>query len=353
MGTINGGNIVSFAQTPSLHVVANRMPTSNGCANITFQIPSFANAAKKSTNSAERRANHNAVERARRECLNTKFQELAHALPSLAQVRRPSKSTIVQKSLEFILTTRQKEKRHEREMRQLLEENSSFREEINRLRAQLGIELLPPREETQPKDCSDTSDNNSNTTTTQTSTMKEDIDGNNTSTTNSPIPEKKNHEADDNTQSAVNASPQSTLPELDSNTVMDIQQASMYTPRSDSTSRSEDDCGGNSESELDDKQFGSVDEGFENNECLYDDTNSGMYYLDSFGQDFGFPMGLPMDIVDNTGLGLEFEQDLRAMTQFCTPFTTKYYPSPPYEAAMLNYPDNMAGFTMSQQSPHM
>ena len=225
----------------------------------------------RSTNSAERRANHNAVERARRECLNTKFQELAHALPSLAQVRRPSKSTIVQKSLEFILTTRQKEKRHEREVRQLLEENSSFREEINRLRAQLGLELLPPREETQPKDCSDTSDNNSNTTNTQTSTMKEDIDGNNTSTTKSPIPEKKNHEADDNTQSATNTSQQSTLPESDSNTVMDTQ--SVYTPRSDTTSRSEDDGGGNSESELDEKQFGSIDESFENSECLYD----GMY----------------------------------------------------------------------------
>ena len=183
-------------------------------------------------------------------------------------MRRPSKSTIVQKSLEFILTTRQKEKRHEREVRQLLEENSSFREEINRLRAQLGLELLPPREETQPKDCSDTSDNNSNTTNTQTSTMKEDIDGNN-STTKSPILEKKNHEADDNTQSTVNTLQQSTLPELDSNTVMDIQ-TSMYTPRSDATSRSDDDCGGNSESELDDKQFGSVDDGIDSSECLYD-----------------------------------------------------------------------------------
>uniref|UniRef100_A0A1D1YSD3 Protein max n=1 Tax=Anthurium amnicola TaxID=1678845 RepID=A0A1D1YSD3_9ARAE len=352
MGTINGGNIVSFAQTPSLHVVANRMP-SNGCANITFQIPSFANAAKKSTNSAERRANHNAVERARRECLNTKFQELAHALPSLAQVRRPSKSTIVQKSLEFILTTRQKERRHEREMRQLIEENSSFREEINRLRAELGLELLPPREETQPKDCSDTNDNTSTTTNTQTSTMTEDIGGNNTSTTTSPILEKKNHEADDNTQSTVNTSQQSTLPELDSNTVMDIQ-TSMYTPRSDTTSRSDDDCGGISESELDDKHFGSVDESIENSECLYEDPAQGMFYLDNFSQEFGFPMGLPMDIVDHTGLSLEFDQDLRAMTQFCSPFTAnKYYPSPPYEAAMLNYPDNMPGFTMSQQSPHM
>src|SRR6185436_15042166 len=67
----------------------------------------------RSTNSAERRANHNAVERARRECLNTKFQELAHALPSLAQVRRPSKSIIVQKSLDFIYNARQKDEMHD------------------------------------------------------------------------------------------------------------------------------------------------------------------------------------------------------------------------------------------------
>jgi regulator of replication initiation timing len=347
---MNSGNIVSFTQTPSLHVVANRMPTSNGCANITFQIPSFANNAKKSTNSAERRANHNAVERARRECLNTKFQELAHALPSLAQVRRPSKSTIVQKSLEFITTTRQKERRHEKEMRQLLEENTSFREEINRLRSQLGLELLPPREETQPKDCSDISDNNCNTTNTQTSTMKEDTDGSTTSTVNSPIPEKKNHEADD-TQSTIDTSRQSTLSELDVTTAMDIQ-TSMYTPISDTaTPRSEDDFGGNSESELDEKRFETVDDCIENPGCLFDGSQN-MFYLDAgFGQDYTtYPMGLPMDMVDQTGLGLDFDQDLT----FCSPFTApKFYPSPPYEAAMLNYSDNIQGYIIPQQSPDL
>ncbi|CAG8443931.1 7494_t:CDS:2, partial [Diversispora eburnea] len=124
MGTVNGvngGTILSFTPTPSLHAVTSRMPShhQNGCANFTFQLPSTVNASKKNTNSAERRANHNAVERARRECLNTKFQELAHALPSLAQVRRPSKSIIVQKSLEFIYKSRQRDDKHDEEMRSI------------------------------------------------------------------------------------------------------------------------------------------------------------------------------------------------------------------------------------------
>lgn len=49
----------------------------------------------------EKRTAHNALERQRREGLNTKFQELAHVLPELQQIRRPSKSMIVAKSLEY------------------------------------------------------------------------------------------------------------------------------------------------------------------------------------------------------------------------------------------------------------
>jgi hypothetical protein len=49
----------------------------------------------------EKRSAHNALERQRREGLNNKFQELAHVLPALRQVTRPSKSLIVAKSLEF------------------------------------------------------------------------------------------------------------------------------------------------------------------------------------------------------------------------------------------------------------
>lgn len=49
----------------------------------------------------DKRSAHNALERQRREGLNTKFQQLAHALPELQNVKRPSKSMIVAKSLEF------------------------------------------------------------------------------------------------------------------------------------------------------------------------------------------------------------------------------------------------------------
>lgn len=54
----------------------------------------------------DRRSAHNALERQRREHLNVKFQQLAHALPALQTVRRPSKTMIVAKSLEFGTYTR-------------------------------------------------------------------------------------------------------------------------------------------------------------------------------------------------------------------------------------------------------
>lgn len=50
---------------------------------------------------AERRAEHNAIERARRENLNSKFQQLAHALPNLQNDRRPSKGTIIERTLDY------------------------------------------------------------------------------------------------------------------------------------------------------------------------------------------------------------------------------------------------------------
>ncbi|ORZ04509.1 hypothetical protein BCR42DRAFT_444193 [Absidia repens] len=42
---------------------------------------------KKILSNAERRAEHNAAERARRESLNNKFQQLAQALPNLTNNR--------------------------------------------------------------------------------------------------------------------------------------------------------------------------------------------------------------------------------------------------------------------------
>ena len=56
----------------------------------------------------EKRANHNAIERARRESLNYRFQELAQLVPSLLQVRKPSKFTIVDKSVEYVFECNQR-----------------------------------------------------------------------------------------------------------------------------------------------------------------------------------------------------------------------------------------------------
>ncbi|KAI8391524.1 uncharacterized protein BYT42DRAFT_557180 [Radiomyces spectabilis] len=50
---------------------------------------------------SDKRSAHNALERQRREGLNNKYQQLAHALPTLQTVRRPSKTMIVSKSLEY------------------------------------------------------------------------------------------------------------------------------------------------------------------------------------------------------------------------------------------------------------
>ena len=50
---------------------------------------------------AQKRAEHNAIERQRREVLNTKFQQLALSLPNLQHDRRPSKGTIIERTLEY------------------------------------------------------------------------------------------------------------------------------------------------------------------------------------------------------------------------------------------------------------
>lgn len=320
MGTINGGTIISFAPTPSLHAGNSRMPShQNGC-NFTFQIPSIANAAKKNTNSAERRANHNAVERARRECLNTKFQELAHALPSLAQVRRPSKSIIVQKSLEFIYNAQQKDKLHEKQIRGIRGENDTLREEINKLREQLGLEPLPPREESRP-------------TTPSTDDAKEDAK------ISSPHNTETQNEADDNT-TANNSAQGST--------------SSVNDPIIKSEDNHSDDDEENSGTHTDDE--------YEMESTDIIDRIDGLIYptlLDpshGFTSDFDFSMELPIDqMVDAPGLtplNFDSHNGITDDIAFCShyPLTQKFYPSPPYEAAMLDFTGHLSGFTMPSET---
>ncbi|KAF1797254.1 hypothetical protein FB192DRAFT_1257669, partial [Mucor lusitanicus] len=86
---------------------------------------------------AERRAEHNAIERARRENLNTKFQSLAQALPNLINYRRPSKSQIVEKALDWVKQSISREERYRYQVLQLQRENK-------RLLAQLQSTMQMP-----------------------------------------------------------------------------------------------------------------------------------------------------------------------------------------------------------------
>ncbi|PIA13129.1 hypothetical protein COEREDRAFT_11782 [Coemansia reversa NRRL 1564] len=91
---------------------------------------------------AQRRATHNAIERARRESLNGQFQDLASAVPALIHVRRPSKATIVEKSLEYIRTFKEHLGNRDQYIKKLQLRNLSLHDEVNRLRNQLGLEPL-------------------------------------------------------------------------------------------------------------------------------------------------------------------------------------------------------------------
>ncbi|KAJ4474876.1 hypothetical protein J3R30DRAFT_618687 [Lentinula aciculospora] len=105
---------------------------------------------RKSTrrvNTAERRATHNAVERARRENLNGRFLDLAALLPNLSQIRRPSKSAIVNSSIAHIHASRRHRMLASRELRILKLESDALRRELNEWRDRAGIPRVhePPR----------------------------------------------------------------------------------------------------------------------------------------------------------------------------------------------------------------
>ncbi|KAH8825817.1 hypothetical protein DL96DRAFT_124562 [Flagelloscypha sp. PMI_526] len=85
-------------------------------------------------NTAERRATHNAVERARRETLNGRFLDLAALLPNLSQIRRPSKSAIVNSSIAHINASKRHRATASRELRALKGEADALRRELNEWR---------------------------------------------------------------------------------------------------------------------------------------------------------------------------------------------------------------------------
>ncbi|THG96300.1 hypothetical protein EW026_g5508 [Hermanssonia centrifuga] len=90
-------------------------------------------------NTAERRATHNAVERARRETLNGRFLDLAALLPNLSQIRRPSKSSIVNSSIAHIHASRRHRHMAARELRLIKLEADALRRELNEWRDRSGL----------------------------------------------------------------------------------------------------------------------------------------------------------------------------------------------------------------------
>ncbi|KZT23884.1 hypothetical protein NEOLEDRAFT_1068558, partial [Neolentinus lepideus HHB14362 ss-1] len=95
--------------------------------------------ASRRANTAERRATHNAVERARRETLNGRFLDLAALLPNLSQIRRPSKSAIVNSSIAHIHAARRHRLLAARELRLLKLESDALRRELNEWRDRAGL----------------------------------------------------------------------------------------------------------------------------------------------------------------------------------------------------------------------
>ncbi|PPQ76107.1 hypothetical protein CVT26_011676 [Gymnopilus dilepis] len=90
-------------------------------------------------NTAERRATHNAVERQRRETLNGRFLDLAQLLPNLSQIRRPSKSSIVNSSIAHIHASRRHRVLAQTQLRALKNEADALRREVNEWRDRAGI----------------------------------------------------------------------------------------------------------------------------------------------------------------------------------------------------------------------
>ena len=108
-----------------------------------FQRPSGSGGGNKKGTSAERRATHNAIERARRESLNGRFLQLAASLPAISDVRRPSKSLIVNKSLDFVADALNREAIYRLKIDNMRQENMQLRQQLNKFLAQAGLEQLP------------------------------------------------------------------------------------------------------------------------------------------------------------------------------------------------------------------
>jgi len=108
-------------------------------------VPGGAKRTSKTTrrvNTAERRATHNAVERQRRETLNGRFLDLAALLSNLNQIRRPSKSAIVNSSIAHLNASRRHRILAAQQLRMVKNETDALRHEVNEWRARAGVAFV-------------------------------------------------------------------------------------------------------------------------------------------------------------------------------------------------------------------
>ncbi|KAJ7503799.1 hypothetical protein B0H11DRAFT_564560 [Mycena galericulata] len=138
-------------QTPtSPNGSSRRLSTDYQSSLVIPSLPEYGDYSQKpKVNTAERRASHNAVERARRETLNARFLDLAVLLPNLRHLRRPSKSAIVNSSIAHVRAARRYRQLASHQLRALNAECDMIRREVNQWRARAGIRSVeaPPRSE--------------------------------------------------------------------------------------------------------------------------------------------------------------------------------------------------------------
>ncbi|KAJ2860878.1 hypothetical protein GGH94_005249 [Coemansia aciculifera] len=137
------GGSMMMVEIPPQHLPSGHLTTAQvgGADNERNLSPSSTHSVS-SFDYAQRRAAHNAVERARRESLNGQFQDLASAVPALVHIKRPSKATIVEKSLEYIRSFREHLAGRDLYIRKLQVRNLALHDQVNHLRSQLGMEPI-------------------------------------------------------------------------------------------------------------------------------------------------------------------------------------------------------------------
>lgn len=115
---------------PAASDAASRQPPS--------QAPSApARASVGST--PDKRASHNATERARRDSLNARFDVLASRIPAISEVRRPSKALIVNRSLQFVDDSLARERMYRTLLSDLHDRTRFLTDQLNDLRVANGL----------------------------------------------------------------------------------------------------------------------------------------------------------------------------------------------------------------------